>query len=241
MNSWKQALWLAKFELRKSKMAIFSFLFIVGAASGFFVTTFAEYLDIGFVAFDIFFLIAFSVAPVWMKPKEFQFQKMGEEAWGSPLFNMLSQLPIKKEVLVNSRFVIYFTYAIPYHILLLIATYLLSDDIRTIMSIPAYIAFSIIWICFGIYIGGVFPASDAGDHISLSKSIIYSLILFIVGALGLAAFHFLYGGGIVAWTVMLANEWPIVAAAVSIIASVLSLRSYKQYMYKQMAKLDYFK
>lgn len=241
MDNWKQAFWLAKFELRKSLMGLWSFLIMLMAFSLLFVTMMPSYLEKGFVGMDLFFLIAFGISAVWVKPKEFQYQKIDENMWGSPLFMTLSQLPIKKEVLVRSRFLIYFIYAIPFQILLLSLLYIFSAEVRGVMSIPSYIAFSSIWLAYGLCSGGAFPAVDAGDRITLSKSIVQSIILLFVTMVALTTFHLVYGNGIIYWTMMLADRWTILSLLISAFVIVAGLRYWKSYTYKKMNQIDYLK
>ncbi len=241
MNTWKQASSLAWFELRKSKMSLLYFAIMLLASTILFVSMLSSYLQKSFVGMDVFFLIAFGFSPVWMKPKEFQYQKIDERTWGSPLFITLSQLPIKKEVLAGSRFIVYFTYAIPFQILLLISLYVFSSDIRVTMSPAAYFIFSVIWMAYGICVGGAFPAVDAGDHITLQKSIVQAILLFFALMIMLVIFHIAFGFGLVAWTIILAKEWPLVSTVVSIITAIIGYRYYVNYAYKKMAKIDYLK
>lgn len=241
MSSWKQAFWLASFELRKSKISILSFIIFLVAGTMLFVEILPQYLVNSFMMIDIFFLIVFGMAPFWMKAKEFQFQKIDESTWASPFFITLSQLPIKKEVLIGSRFIVYFAYAIPFMILLLTSLYGFSNELREVMSPTAYLVFSIIWFCYGVGFGGAFPAVDAGDRITLLKSTIQTIIMFVALFVGLKLFDFFYKDGLVSWTIMLANEWPILSTIVSVAVAILSTRSYVHYTYKQMKKIDYLK
>lgn len=241
MGNWKQAFWLASFELRKSKISILSFLIFLTVGTFFFVELMHEYLENSFVMVDVFFLIVFGMGPFWLRAKEFQFQKIDETTWASPQFIMLSQLPIKKEALVGSRFITYFTYGFPLFILLLASLYFFSADLREVMSPTAYIVFSLIWLSYAVGFGGAFPASDVGDRVTILKSTISAIILIIALIVGLMLFDFFYEDGLVSWTIMLANEWPLLSSIVSIAVAILSIRSYINYAYKQMKKIDYLK
>lgn len=241
MSSWKQAFSLAWFELRKSKIGLWYLFVVLIAVSILFEDMLPGYLENNFVGMDVFFLIAFGVPPVWMKRKEFQYQKIDENTWGSPLFITLTQLPIKKEVLVGSRFIIYFTFAIPFQIFLLISLYMFSNEIRATMPPTAYVVFAIIWIAYGTCLGGAFPAVDAGDRITLFKSTVQAIAFLTILFAALTAFNLLYGDGLVTWTIMLANEWPILSILVSIIVAIITIRYYVNYAYKKMKTIDYLK
>lgn len=241
MGSWKQAFTLAWFELRKSKIGLWYLIVVLVASSILFEDMLPSYLENNFVGMDVFFLIAMGVPPVWMKRKEFQYQKIDENTWGSPLFITLSQLPIKKEVLVGSRFIIYFTFAIPFQIFLLTSLYIFSSEIRASMPLGAYLVFSIIWLAYGVCLGGAFPAVDAGDKITLVKSTIQGIAFLVVLFIALTLFNLIYGDGLVTWTIMLANEWPILSILVSILVGVLATSYYVNYAYNKMKTIDYLK
>lgn len=239
MDTWKEALWLAKFELKKSLKSFFMFIVALLFLSIFFTTTMPEYLEKGLVGLDLFFLIAFGTVAGWVKQKEFQLQKMSGDLWASPFFITLNQLPITRDVLAKSRFIIYFIYSIPFNLLLLILLYVLSPELRMVMPIYSYIAFSFIWMSYGIYFGLAFPAADAGDQMGLIKQIIYTILFFFGIIAVLVIFQLLYGDGLVSWTMMVARKWPISSMIVSIVATIIGIRYWKSYIFKKMREVDY--
>lgn len=240
MENWKQAIWLAKFELKASPTSILKIVLALFLSTEFFAITFSNYLDHKIVMFDIFFIMAFGFVIPIMKPKVFQYQKVGDNVWASPNFLLLYKLPISKDVLIKSRFIIYFAYSIPFHILLLCLLYL-TPSFREAMSISTYIPFSIIWFCFAIYFGCSVPASDAGDTLPIIKHIIYIILLIAGFALVLLIFYKLYGHGIVYWTMNLADQWPVISALVSLLLAFIGFQYWQKYMLKSMEKRDYFK
>lgn len=239
MKSWKEAYWLAKFELKESKLSfLFLLLFYLLITLGF-ISSFESYLDTNFVGTDFFFILLFTFAAIWTKPKHFQIQQVNDELVASPAIFMLQQLPITKDLIMKSRFIIYFAYSMPPQILLLISLYLFVPSIHGLLEVGSYISFAIIWLSFGVYIGGMIPASDAGDKASQFKVAVYGVLMVI----GLIAFFTLFTvfseHGIVHWTLIFAKKWPILSGALSIILAFIGLNYWQSYMKKMMGKLDY--
>src|SRR5699024_11095757 len=113
--------------------------------------------------FDFFFILIFSsLLMVWLKPQDFQMNKISGNIVASPSLFMLSHLAVNKDVIINSRFIIHFVYTFPFQFLLLLGLYLLTPTLQSALNISAYIAFCIIWLSFGFYAGYLFFAGDAG-------------------------------------------------------------------------------
>lgn len=241
METWKKAFSLASFEAKASWKSIFTFIFSLLIITMLFIPVFSESGQKLKFFYDLLFLIIFTMLPSWIRTKEFQYQKIGEETWGTPYFIFLHQMAIPKEILLKSRFVNYYSLAIPLHVLLFVLLFIFSEA-RNVFSIGEYFAFSVIWICFGIYAGAVLPASDTGDYISNFKLTIYTILL-ILGTGGLIFFvHFILGAnGIVYWSMEAAKQWPLLSSVLSILLAIAGVKYWLHYAAKNMQKIDYFK
>ncbi|WP_373894140.1 hypothetical protein ACUL41_01525 [Virgibacillus natechei] len=239
MQDWKQAYWLATFEWKAYIRAfIWSFLFFAVIAI-FFLESFSAYLANDFVGYDLIFIILFALAPSWLRSKEFQIQKISGELWASPSLIMLSRLPVSKNVITKNRFIVYFAFAFPYQLLMLIALYVVNPEFQLMMSHASHIAFAIIWLAFGVYVGFIMPVSDSGDKANTKIITLYSIVL-IIGGIGiLTAFHLLFGYGFVYWTVMLSQNWPLLSSVISIVLAFLGFHYWQRYMKRNIDKLDY--
>lgn len=240
MQTWKQAFSLAMFEVRASWRSLPLLFFVLVFLT---MVLFEIFLksDTGLkFIYDFVFILLFGTVPAWIKPKEFQFQKLENDFWGTAYFIFLNQLAIPKEVLIKSRFINYFIIAIPLYIALFISLFIFFDS-STMFSIGQYIAFAIIWISFGIYCGALFPAGDTGEYITNLKLNIYSILL-IAGTLGLLVFiRILTGNGIVHWSMEAAKHWPFLSSIISIILAIAGVKYWLHYAAKNMEKIDYFK
>lgn len=243
MESWKQALWLMKFELNASKKSIFSTVITFIVFFMYIVYSLEKGIDGGAISmvYDIFFGSFFWFAVVWSKPKEFQYQKLAGDFWGLPYFIMLKQLPIPKDILIRSRFLQYYMTSIPIHLLLLIILYMSSVSIKILLSPGQYISFSLIWLSSGIVIGSIFPASDSGEYNSKMKWVIYSISTLVIFIGGFFALYLFTGEGLVYWTIIAANRWPLLAAVISVIGAVVSMICWPRYMKKNIESIDYYK
>lgn len=241
METWKKACSLASFELKASWKSIFTFAIALVVVVMLIAPIFSEMGQQLKFFYDLMFLMIFIVIPSWLRKKEFQYQKIGEETWGASYFIFLHQMAIPKEILLKSRFVNYYFFAIPFHVLFFVLLFIFSEA-RNAYSFGEYIVFSLIWICFGIYAGSLMPASDTGDVISNLRLAIYT-ILILLGIGGLFFFiHFILGAeGIVFWSLKAAKRWPLLASVLSVLLAIAGVKYWLHYAAKNMQKIDYFK
>jgi hypothetical protein len=242
MHSWKQAFSAAKLELKASALHfLFAFVFIL-----FFifilVKSFDSYMTDGFAGFDFIFILLFTFAPAWMMPKFFQVQIIGN-VLASPVMVMQNQLPITREVLVKSRLIIHCFYALPSQFLTLIALYVLTPMQNTV-SAGAFTAFALSWIAFGIYAGFAIPYSEAGAGGKAPRNsdvltVAAGIFLLIAALFVLAFFHVLFGNGVIYWSMMLAQKWPIPISIISIALAIAGYYYWKNHMKKALRETDY--
>ena len=239
MNEWKQAYRLAAFEMKASMKSFLLILAFYIAMSLIFMMSFDIYLEGEFKFFDFMFLLIFFMFPAWMKNKEFQMQKMDGDLWTVPSIVMLQQLPVSRNAIVKSRFIIHAICSFPFQLVLLIAMPVMSPTFRDMMTPFTYAAFLLIWLALSISVGFIMAASEAGGNFK-TKKIAISFIYLVLGAV---AFYFLFpllsDDGFIHWTVVLAAEWTLLSV---IIAAALSIAGWKYWqadMRKTMKKTDY--
>src|SRR5690625_4670586 len=160
MEQWKRAFRLATFELTASPLHLLT-LYILSPILLLFIGLFMvspildAYFEKNYVGIDFLFILLFTLVPAWSRPNKFQLQQIDSDhdLWASPTLVMQLQLPIPKETLIKSRLVIYFFYSFPFQCLFLFLTYVLTPAINMTMSPGSYLAFSVIWLSFGVYVG----------------------------------------------------------------------------------------
>ncbi|WP_042221273.1 hypothetical protein [Oceanobacillus manasiensis] len=241
MSEWKQAYQTAALELRASKLNIVFGFVITILVSFFLITTLSSYLDNGYVGYDFIYLILFSIGGLWCKPKEFQIQ-VNADLLASPILIMQLALPVKRSVLVKSRFIIQFFYSAPLQLYFLIAFYLFSP-IGDTLGLANYLAFSLLWLLIGLVLGSYFVTGDAGDSSKLSRttigSIFVGILMLIVAFTVLTSVHFLTGEGPVYWSIEAAEKWPLVSLCITLLLTLVATRYLHSYMQKRITKLDY--
>lgn len=239
MEKWKQAYFLAAAEIKVSKKALLFLLFFTTLITLGILSSTEDYLEKNYVWFDLFFILMFSVAPVWAKPKQFQIQQMNDELVAAPVVVMLNQLPINRDVIVKSRLIIHFIYSIPVQFILLSCLYFFNPTIQEIMPAGTYLVFSFIWISFSLYAGSIFPASEAGDKASSLKVIVYGILMVIGALVFFTLFTLLFKSGIVYWTIYFAQDWPFLSVLISILLTIIGLNYWQKYMKRMIQKIDY--
>lgn len=239
MHAWKQAYWLAGFELKarlKYSLLVLAFYTFLGFICLF---SFDHYMADNFYAFDLIFLLLFIMFPAWMKPKIFQMQKMDGDLWTVPAVIMLQQLPVPKTVIVKSRFIIHSAYSFPYQLILLTTLLLMSSTFQEMMTPLSFIAFVAIWLAVSVALGFAMAASEAGgtfDTKLLARSMIY-LVLGI--AVFYAAFQWLADEGLIYWTIGLAQNWPLMSIVVSLLVIYAGWNYWQRVMKKDIEGADY--
>ncbi|WP_033541305.1 hypothetical protein [Planococcus sp. CAU13] len=239
MNEWKQAYRLAVFELKASRKSLLTIMVFYIAMSLVVMMSFDLYLEERFMLFDLLFLAIFFLFPAWMKSKEFQMQKMDGDLWTVPSVVMLQQLPVSRDVIIKSRFVIHAVCSFPLQFILLAAMPLMSENFREGMSPLAYIAFVLIWLALSIAVGFMMAASEAGGNYKTS-AIVKSFIYMLAGIAILYALLFLFAdGGFIRWTMVLAADWTWLSIVAAAVIGIAGWNYWQADMRKLIRKTDY--
>lgn len=234
MQKWKQAWQIAKLELSVStKKIAFGCLIILGFFP-YAISYFQHYLDNSVISYDLFFILFFILGINVGNPNYWHLK----QAAVHPLLMMQLPLPIKQEIFIKSRFIIHFCFSFPVQIAFLIFFYIASP-IAQLLSIPAYIAFAIIWLSVNLYIGTVTPISEAYPANWLFTAAI-TFILFFIFLFLLSVSHLIFGHGVVELSIMIAKNWPVLSSVVSLMIGFAAVKAHQLYMKQIMNKRDYF-
>src|SRR5690625_1383975 len=112
MDKWRQMTFLAKMELKGSSVNLllcWLALSFFGILILFEISTRLMEGNVG-VQYDIILLYGLGFGPFLFRAKHFKYLKISHHLQASPTLIMQSQLPIPKDILVRSRFIIYLGY-----------------------------------------------------------------------------------------------------------------------------------
>lgn len=239
MDTMRKAFWLAKLEWDVSKTYYLLLLLIVGVYTFFFYLTMPPYLEENIFLLDAFLIIYLGTLSFSIKPKNFQYQKLDDGLYASPYFAMLTQLPIKRNALVLSRFILPYLSIFIGITIVLVGTYIFSEEFRSAIEPLSMIALIIIWLCISFSIGGIFPASDPGDQIK-RFTFFWSYMIVIMFFVGMyLIFQVWLDTGFFKWTIQMANEFPILSIIVSILIACIIIWYWFSHAMKQIQKNDY--
>lgn len=241
MKEWKQAWKLAMYEVKAHGILTY-FLLVVALLVMTLLAReiFTAYVEKGLFILDAVMLIIPMTVAMWVKAKPFQYQRLENNFWASPYFITLYSLAIPKNILMKSRFINYYIWSIPFHILLFFFFYLISPDAREFFTVGEYVAFSVVWMSYGIAAGSLYPASDSGDYVSNLKLTVYGIFSFVGLFFVIGVIRFGTGHGLVYWTMMAAQSAPIFTIIVSMVASMIGAKYWLSYMGRHIDKTDYF-
>ena len=239
MNEWRLASRLAAFEIKASLRNLLLIMVFYIAMSMIFMLSFDVYLDGEFKGFDLMFLLVFFMFPAWMKSKEFQMQKMDGNLWSSPPIIMLQQLPISRNTIVKSRFIIHAFCSFPFQLILLIAMPLMSDNFREAMTPVSYLVFVLTWLAISIAVGFVMAASEAGGNFKVKEMALSFIYILIAAAAIYWLFPILSGGGFIEWTMAIAVDWPLLTGITALLLMIAGWKYWQADMRKTIKKTDY--
>ncbi|MGM8364930.1 hypothetical protein ACLIBG_05525 [Virgibacillus sp. W0181] len=239
MDNWKQAFWLAKYEFRHSPLTLFVLIGILLTALLLVVPTIPDYIRNAEMGIDLFFILFFMVASQWARPKIFREQKLGNGRYASYFLIALNQLPVPKEVVVKYRYLTYIIISVPIQILFLTILYILTPALQTELSIGTYAVFSIIWICFGVYLGCQQLVAEAGANLFFNIIITLFLLGPIIITLFIILFYKWYSNGFVNWTMFIAEDYPLLSIIVSLLLTAFGAMFWMKRMKRKMGKTDY--
>src|SRR5690606_37779575 len=115
-----------------------------------------------------------------VKPKELQVQKLNHHLWASPYLIFLQQQAIPRRILIGSWYIHYLLVPTLFYIVFLAALFLFSPHLQEIVTVGTYAVFSVMWLCLGMAVNAMFPASDAGDQIPPFKLYFLSFLVTLV-------------------------------------------------------------
>lgn len=239
MINWKDIWWLTKFEFRHAYREFFVRFAILIVAFTIVVSSVPDYFEQAFIGVDFQFLFIFIVFGGYFISKPFKAEKVSGEFFVSPHLITLNALPISRKTIVKYRFTSYFIVSFFFNSLFLIGLYILSPIIRDMMTPSIYIVFSIIWLCFGIYIGAI----QLLFEVKFNRLIFMLVFIFILGPIFLIVdtvlFYKIYTNGLVHWVIMIANHFPIIASVLSILLAVIGWNFWMYRMRLRMERTDY--
>src|SRR5699024_4842610 len=93
METWKEAFWLAKFELKKSIINLILGWLALSLFGLLFLLNFNSYFEPEnkYFGYDFIFLCLFGFGPSLARAKHFQYQQVQDQLWTSPTFVMQLQ------------------------------------------------------------------------------------------------------------------------------------------------------
>lgn len=244
MYNWKKAAKLAAMEMRESAIVFASIASLVLVAV-FFVAILGVNVDFNgtdtMTLFDIIFAVLFVFLPVSLTaPKFMPMQRSKTGTDSAPAVMMLMQLPVKRDIIGKSRFILNMTYTGLYAVLIMPLFYF-AAPFKDTLSPLQYTAFSIFWICFALLIGGGMKLS--GDFYTTGVTVLKQIAALAVLLLSIAlvhyAFVFILGTGAVHASVLAAKHAPVITSLISLALAATGLHFTHLHNVKIMHKKDF--
>lgn len=239
MNTIKESIWLARFDFRYVVKHI-PVVLLLAALYGFFFSGIMEgYLGTVQPAFDLFFFLYLFFMPAWSRSKDSLARKIDGDLYAAPVFLLLNQLPIKRSVIITSRFICLYVPITIGTVGVMIMTYYFSDAFKEILNVRYLIVLTMFWTGIALSSCSASVTMEMGDRIS-KKRFITSFIWLVGGA---AALYFLMKDvlqtGILKWSIFFSADHPVLMVLMAIVIPTLSTWWAYRHALKQMNKMDY--
>lgn len=239
MENWRHAFWLARFELKHSKTNFIYLLLILIISIIITINALPGYVQEATLLIDFAFIFVFGLLSQGARPRIFQTKEINRGLAGSHFIVLLNQQPIRKDVIIKYRFLTYFIISIPFNVLFLIGLYGLGPVFSTDTPLGTYLIFSMIWLCFSVYIGCFQPATETG-YKTKQQIILISLILGpLLAILNAILFYKVYAHGLVYWTLAMSESHPFLSLGISLFLAVSGLIFWMKRMRSKMDRYDY--
>lgn|SRR5690625_1254652 len=234
-TSWKDSFYLAILEFRTQFGYIVFGWFVILIVGALFLSSFYNYLQNNHPAFDLMFIAYFFAFPYWMRSRQIIFQKMNDQLHASPFVLLLAQLPVNKMTVVRSRIIAYYLFSLPIMGTTFLTLYAFDFRLQNMFSFGSYVIFFIVWISLSALFGLALVAVEMGMKHYVWQGMVGLLLVTII-----FIFQYYVQTGLVAWTVDIANVYPLQTFGATIGIFLFGSYCWKSIMKKRFEIIDYF-
>lgn len=235
MKTFKDALWLTRFELKSTGIQQFVLLISLLGLTIYLIRSNIILADLQLNAgLDSMFIVTLILIPRFIRTKGFTMQKIAGDFYASPHLLHLQTLPISKRAIALYRFFIQLILSILVVTIVFVSIY---DLVSNEVGIVHYLGSAVFWICFSTFIEHFISNGEAGLHLYNSLLWVISYALLAVILYFLIIFLWL-PSGLVHWSFQLAHDNIVLLIAISMIFLLLTFFSIYRFTQK-MKQTDY--
>ncbi len=239
MNMMKESIWLARFDFRHVVRHILALLMMAVLYAYFFSDLMEGYLGKIQPVFDLFFLMYIFFMPSWTRSKESQIQKIDGDLYAAPTFLLFNQLPIKRKVIILSRFISLYIPVIVGTVVALVLTYIWSDAFKDALSIGGIVVLTIFWTGIALASCSAYATMETGERITKMRMVTSFIWLILIGGALFLLMKDVFKTGILKWSVFFTSDHPFIMLILAIVIPSLSTWWAYRHALKQMNKMDY--
>lgn len=239
MKTLKEAWTLIKFEYKMIPPSYVSALSMLAIAVFLVVSTFTNAEDGATMGTEMFFITIVVAFPYVIRSEQMRPKNIGNKEHTSPMVVFLQFMPISKKVIAIYRLLSYVGIILIFNSAFFTLFYTFSPYIRSVAPLSTYIVFSVMWMCFAIYFGGMQVNIEAGYH-SLTYWFFTILVWFPLVLISiLVLFYKVYTKGLIQWMLDLSSNHPIIVVGASIILAISGFLFHIRGFMKRIEKVDY--
>lgn len=241
MDEWKEAARLTFYEIKVSWAGfLYSFiwtLFLLVILNSKLVENVREHIIMTDLLFIIFFTSIGFVAKMEFKRKS---EKNRYEAANQ--FHMFLTLPIDRSVVAKRQFIIWLARTVFFQALFCLLLYWFVPELREWLSPFSYVAFSILWLAFGLIVGALMTAFDISTDRDTARQIVavlLSLCTMFVVFFVLVLIVSYSRQSLLYWTIHIANMTPGLIIGISTVSLVVGLFYSLKLLQRNIKKHDF--
>ncbi|MDG5788342.1 hypothetical protein QA612_12700 [Evansella sp. AB-P1] len=188
---------------------------------------------------DFIFLVGLCTSCFLFRFYSFSVRQLKGNLYIAPIQLIIRQFPIQHITLVISRLTTSILYGVLSSIVFLVLLgNVLPSDIAD-RFFPNFFSFSIVWVCFAIFLSAFVTASETGSH--MSKTMYYLGMIFFIILLFFSSlvFRLITGDFIFPFILNGVINYPILFPIMIIILTIISVILTGRYILQQHKKADY--
>jgi|GEM_PF-4393387 len=227
MAEWKEALRLASFELKASKLGIiYAFLWTLMIWNSL-DRSLMESINEHVIWADVSFILFFSLVGYIARGGFYQ-KPINDRLMASHQLVLLKTLPANRSLIAKRHIGLTFIRSVIFQILFCLLLYWSIPELREWLNPLSYTAFSCMWIAFGLFTGGFLTAFDIVPRIDKPLHFIVLALLFLflfmpILNIALTMIFSFTGYVLIYWIITAAQQAPILIIITSLVIILLSL------------------
>ncbi|MBD1380638.1 hypothetical protein [Metabacillus arenae] len=227
MSNQNQIWKLVWFELKVApiKQGLMQLLCII--VTSFIIEMFIELIqehgsDYKFFFMDAFLVFIVTMYPLLFRLAPFRTENIKGDLYATSFYVYATQLPIKQDVLLLSRFIFKGLLAAVSSAVSFICVYLYPGTFQSVFKPSEFIIFLIVWMFITLTVNFQFVSADVGSSFSKVKIAVVNIIFYSIVLLAFFIISWVTGDSLVSWTINFSKSTPFLTVLAALLLAGVS-------------------